>query len=227
MEALLVHKINGEALDVSLAGAGSVAEVRQRVSVALNVHEREYVQVKLMNGAREVGDEIAVDTLDVGAGLLVVLARLVPDWYPRHRYMHQDQEVLRITGTAQSRDDFVAEFTDGSVQNVGRALYDQAVGEWSWRTVTRSGRVWAHPPEKPVESGGWYDIFTAENARKGAVRSAGAITGFLVGLAPDSLSPDLNDEGDFATSFQVGYVVGLTAWGLYQVFRVIGYFTNK
>mmetsp|Transcript_7710 Transcript_7710/g.19619 ORF Transcript_7710/g.19619 Transcript_7710/m.19619 type:complete len:229 (+) Transcript_7710:58-744(+) len=228
MEALLVRKVNGEALDISLRGASSVADVRQRVAVALDVHEREYVQVKLMNGAREVGDEVAVDTLDMDVGLLAVLTRLVPDWYPRHKYVHGDREVLRITGTAQGRDDFVAEFTDGSTQNVGRALYEQAVGEWSWREVARSGRLWAHPPEKPAESGGWYDIFTAENARKGAVRSAGAIAGFLVGCAPDSCtSPGLNGEGDFATSFQIGYLVGLTAWGLFQVGRVVAYIAKK
>lgn len=279
----MVRKVNGEALDVSLQGACSMADVRQRVAVALDIHEREYVQVKLLNGAREVGDEVALDTLDVDAGLLAVLNRLVPDWYPRLTYMHQDREVLRIMGTAREwhapaeqcrrtatlerkhrrtgsarqpgvpaqrapaapdpfadipqgsargrvthgpkdigrDDDFVAEFTDGSTQNVGRAVYEQAVREWSWREVARNGLLWAHPPEKPVESGDWYDIFTAEKVRKGAAISAGAITGFLAGFAIDSPPPDVDGEGDFGNSFQVGYVVGLTAWGVYQVARLV------
>jgi hypothetical protein len=228
MTAISVRKVNGEVVNVSLQGARTMADVRQRTAVALDVHNREYVEVKLLNGIQEVGDEVTMDTLDVDAGLLAVLTRLVPDWYPRGKYMHQDREVLRITGTDGGRDDFVAEFTDGSTENVGRALYEQVVGEWSWRTVARSGRLWAHPPEKPAESEGWYDIFTAENVRTGAVRSAGAVTGFLCGCAPSSsVNPDFNGEGDFATSFQVGYVVGLTAWGLFHVAKLVGHFAKK
>merc|ERR1740129_1450886 len=221
MESLQVRNINGEAIDVSLRGARNAADVRQHV--ALDVQDREYIQVKLLNGAREISDEVAVDSLDVDAGLVVVLARLVPDWYPRNKYLHRDREVLRITGSNQSRDDFVAEFTDGSTQNVEAALFEQAVEEWSWRRVDRSGRLWAHPPEKPAESGGWYDIFTAENVCTGAARSAGAITGFLVGLSAESVNADIGGDGNFATSFRVGYVVGLTAWIVFQVARLVGH----
>mmetsp|Transcript_35093 Transcript_35093/g.95126 ORF Transcript_35093/g.95126 Transcript_35093/m.95126 type:complete len:229 (-) Transcript_35093:65-751(-) len=228
MEAMPVRKVNGEAVDVSLQGARTVADARQRVAVALDVHGREYIQVKLVNGVREVGDEIAVDTLDFDAGLLAVITRLIPDWYPQGKYVHQDREVLRITGTDGFRDDFVAEFTDGSTQDVGRALYEKALGEWSWRRVTRGDRLWAHPPEKPAESGGWYDIFTAENVRKGAVRGAGAVTGFLAGCTPsNSFGADFNGEGDFDAFFRVGYVVGMTAWGLFQVAQLVGHVASK
>jgi len=224
----LVRKVNGEGVDVSLRGAHTVADVRQRVAVALNVHDREYVEVKLSSGAQEVGDEVVVDTLDMDVGLLAVLTRLVPEWYPRGRYMHQDQEVLRITGTDQGREDFVAEFTDGSTQNVGRALYEQALEEWSWRRVARSGRLWAHPPEKPLESGGWCDIFTAENARTGAVRSTGVVIGFLAGCTPaDGFVADFNGGGDFATSYQVGYVVGFLAWGVFHVVNLVCHFAKR
>merc|ERR1712039_490415 len=110
-------------------------------------------------------------------------------------------EVLRITGKAQSPSNLVAEFADGSVDNVDPALLERAVGEWLWQTVRHQGRIWAHPPEKPAESGGWYDIFTAENVRQGVVRGAGLVSGFCLGLAgPEMNFGSLEGDGAFTTS---------------------------
>lgn len=223
-----MHTISGNAVAVSLQGAQTVAEIRQRVAVALGMDGREFVQVKLFNGRDEVDDSVAPDTLHMDAGLLAVLDRVIPDWCPRGRYMYHDKEVLRITGNAQTPSAFVAEFVDGSVDNVVPALLEQAVDEWLWKTVRRQGRVWAHPPEKPAESGGWYDIFTAENVRQGAVGGAGLISGFCLGLAgPETNLNFLEGDGTFTTSFNVGFVGGFTMWAGYQLLRVASHFCKK
>lgn len=221
-----MHTVKGEALDVSLRGVRTAADVRQRVAVALGVQDRECVEVKLLRGTQEVGDEALVDNLDVENGLLAVLNHLVPEWYPRGKYMHEGREVLRITGADRGRHGFVAEFADGSTENVDMALYGQAIEEWSWRSVARNGTLSGHPPEKPSDSKGWYSAFPAETVRTGAVRSAGAITGFLAGCTPDANAAPVYGEGNFATSFQVGYVAGVTAWGVAHVARVVGHFCH-
>jgi len=228
MEGLHVHTVSGNAVDVSMTGVRSVADVRQLVAAALGVDGQELVKVKLFNGIQEVDDATAPQDLDIDAGLLAVLDRVIPDWYPRGKYVYHDQEVLRITGT-QSQNDFVAEFVNGSTQEVEAALFDQAVREWSWQTVTRQGRVWAHPPEKPAESGGWYDIFTAENVRKGALRGAGLVSGFVLGIAGPSGGdmPNIDPNGNFGASFNVGFFVGFAAWGTFQLAQLASHFIKK
>eukprot|EP00930_Biecheleria_cincta_P057884 TRINITY_DN43753_c0_g1_i1.p1 TRINITY_DN43753_c0_g1~~TRINITY_DN43753_c0_g1_i1.p1 ORF type:complete len:229 (-),score=28.95 TRINITY_DN43753_c0_g1_i1:443-1129(-) len=228
MQTLQVRTVNSENLDLPLHGIRRIKEVRQQVAAALGVQDREFVDVKLLNGDREINDEVALDDLDTDAGLLVVLSRVIPDWYPRHKYVHHDQEVLRITGIASSQDGYVAEFVDGSTDNVDVALVERAEREWSWQKVNRQDRIWLHPPEKPAESGGWYDIFTSENVRIGATRSVGMVTGFLVGVCgPQSRAPTINGNGNFETSFNIGFVVGFTAWGVYQVVQIAAFLVRK
>lgn len=228
MQTLQVRTVNSENLDLSLQGVQKVREVRQQVAASLGVQDREFVAVKLVNGDREVDDEVAVDALDTDAGLLAILSRVIPSWYPRHKYVHNEQEVVRITGITHSQDSYVAEFVDGSTQNVDVALVEQAQREWSWQTVTRKDRLWVHPPEKPAESAGWYDIFTCENIRIGASRSAGVVAGFFVGACgPHSCTPTVDGNGNFETSFNIGFALGFTAWGVYQVVNLAATFARK
>jgi hypothetical protein len=228
MQTLQVRTINSENLDVSLQGVQRIKEVRQQVAAALGVLDHEFVDVKLVNGDREIDDDVALEDLDTDAGLQVVLSRVIPKWYPRNKYMHNDQEVLRITGIASSQDSYVAEFVDGSTQSVDVALIGRAQRDWSWQTVTRKDRLWLHPPEKPAESGGWYDIFTCENVRIGASRSLGVVTGFLVGVCgPQSCTPNVGGNGNFETSFNIGFMLGFTAWGVYQVVNFAAAFARK
>lgn len=60
-----------------------------------------------------------------------------------------------------------------------------------------------------------------------AVSSAGVVTGFLVGCSPDISTFDVDGEGDFGKGYWVGYGVGVTAWVLCQVARLVGHFAKN
>merc|ERR1712032_432746 len=109
--------------------------------------------------------------------------------------------------TGERGGDFAAEFIDGSSEAVNEEVYNNAL------------RNWAHPPEKPEESGGWTSFFTRRNVRKAAVGDAGAVAGFLVGITGEAnFTP--NDGSDFSNAFIVAQCVGMVVYVGFQVARL-------
>lgn len=212
---LLVHKVDGTPVDVDLRGACSVAEVRGRIAMALGVDTqppedaRPHVGIKLLSGGCDVCDGAPLDSLDPDLGLFVILVQGAPDWYPRERYMHDGQEVMQITKTD---DEYFAEFVDGSSRQVQRAFYQKALQEWHWQEVSLENRCWAHPLEKPKDTGGWTDFMANAMTRRNAVRGVGATAGFLVGVT-GNLEAVPSGDGDFGTSFMVAQFAGLAVYG--------------
>lgn len=218
MEGLRIHKVDGTPVDVDLSTAHSVADIRSLAAVALGVEQQPFVGIKLLNGACDVCNDTPLQGIDKDVGLCVVLVQGAPDWYPRETYMHNDQEVLQITG--QRGGEYFAEFVNGSSEGVDIALYEMALRIWSWREVSVEGRVWLHPPEKPEESGGWTSFFTSQTARKTAIRGAGAAAGFFVGVTGHhEWTP--NDGSDFSTAYRVAQVIGLVAYMTISIARAV------
>mmetsp|Transcript_118970 Transcript_118970/g.210403 ORF Transcript_118970/g.210403 Transcript_118970/m.210403 type:complete len:249 (-) Transcript_118970:379-1125(-) len=223
-QPLLVHKLDGTPVDVDLTRACSVAEVRERVAVALGVdtqppvdYMRPHVGLKFLNGGCDVCDGTPLDSLDRDLGLSVILVQGAPDWYPRDKYVFEDQEVLQITMTG---DEYFAEFVNGSSQQVDRAFYQKVLQEWHWQEVSRENRFWAHPPEKPKDSVGWTDFMAGVMTSRNAVRGVGAAAGFLAGVTGHlEYGPDGN--GDFGTSFQVAQFAGLVVYGGICIARAV------
>lgn len=210
---LLVHTLDGAPVDVDLSRAHSVAEAREHVACALGVDSESHLGVKLLSGGCDVCDGASLDSLDRDLGLTVVLAPGAPDWYPRDKYIHDDQEVLQIT---MADEQYFAEFVNGSSQQVDRELYQKALQDWGWQEVSLENRLWAHPPEKPKESGGWTDfmanvksVMTSRNAARGV----GAVAGFLAGVTGNLDVGGPCGGTDFGTAFQVAQCVGLVIYG--------------
>lgn len=218
---LLVHLIDGSPVDVDLTRAYSVAEVREMVAVAVGVDtqpsEDTHVGIRLLSGGCDVGDGIPLDSLDRDLGLVAILVHEAPAWYPKDKYMYNDQEVLQI---AMTGDNCFAQFVNGSSQQVDRALYQKALQEWKWQEVSLQDRSWAHPSEKPKESGGWTDFMAGVMTSRNAVRGAGAVAGFFVGVT-GNLQSGHAGNGDFGTSFQVAQCVGLVIYGVISLVRFL------
>merc|ERR1712032_1448363 len=121
--------------------------------------------------------------------------------------MHDGQEVLQITAT---HDRFFAEFVDGSSQQVERAVYQKAIQEWGWQELSLLNRSWAHPSEKPKESGGWTDFMAHVMTRQNATRGVGVFFGFFVGITGEFVDP--MDDGDFGSSFKIAQMVGVAVY---------------
>lgn len=215
---LHVHKIDGTVVDVDLVGVSSVTDVRRRVGLALGVDNKPQIGIKLLNGAVDVCNDTSLDSLDQDAGLCVVLVQGAPDWYPREKYTHDGLEVLQISG--EQGGEYFAEFIDGSSEQVDIALYERALREWLWTQVQVGDRVWAHPREKPEESGGWTSFFASPTVRKRAVTGVGACAGFLAGVT-GNMTDGPNDGSDFSTAFKVAQVIGIVSYGIIKIAQVV------
>lgn len=214
---LHVYKVDGTVVDVDLVGVSSVVELRRRVARAFGLDDKPHIGIKLLNGALDVCDDCSLDSLDQDAGLCVVVIQGAPDWYPREKYMYNELEVLQITG--EQDNDYFAEFVDGSSQQVDATLYRKAVREWAWKEVFVNDRVWAHPSEKPEESGGWTSFFASPTVRKKAITGFGACAGFVAGVTGNSTDCP-NDGSDFSAAFAVAQMVGLVVYGTFQVLKL-------
>lgn len=214
MAAWKVHAFNGSKVDVNLEGARSAKEARERVAVALGVDSEPLVGVKLLNGIVTVTDDTSLDSLDKQQGLCAILVRGAPDWYPRERYVHYDLEVLQITHQAGT---YFAEYVNGTSEEVDEELYRRALGTWNWQEVSKDGRTWAHPPEKPEDSPNWTTFLTSPGVRRTAVTGAGAVVGFLAGVTGNVPNGNIRLDGDFGNGFVVAQVIGLVIYGAVQI----------
>lgn len=220
MAAMRVHKLNGMPVDVDLARARNVAELRTLVAVALGVDSQPSVGIKLLNGVYDVSNDTSLESLNNDAGLCVVLVQGAPEWYPRDKYLHNDKEVLQMT--RESGTEYAMEFVDGSSETTDATAFEKARGEWAWTEVSVGSRVWLHPPEKPKESEGWTSFLTSPTVRKGAVTGLGVCGGFLAGVTGHLEGPD--DDSDFSTSFRVAQVVGVVIYVGYQISKIASIF---
>lgn len=209
--------MDGKPVEAHISDVRSVADARSRVAVALGVDARAFVGIKLLNGAFDVCNDTPLDSLDKDAGLCVIVLQGAPEWYPREKYMHEGQEVLQITG--EQGGEYSVEFVDGSSAGVAAAVYEAALAEWAWQEVSKDNRVWAHPPEKPEESGGWTSFFTSPKVRKTAITGAGVLSGFLVGVTGHTEGPD--DGSDFSNAFRIAQVVGILAYAMMAIARMV------
>lgn len=211
-----MYMLDGSPLEVQLSGVRSVIDLRQRLAVALGVDTRPFVGIKILNGPCDVSNDTLLETLDMDAGLCVVLVQGAPEWYPREKYMHGGKEVLQLTG--ERGGEFFAEFIDGSSEVVSEGVYNNALQEWAWTEVAVDGRVWAHPSEKPEESGGWSSFFAKRAVQKTAIQGAGALVGFISGVS-GSWEANLNDGSDFSQAFTIAQFVGMAFYCVFQVAR--------
>jgi hypothetical protein len=217
MEAMPVYKMDGTPVEVQFSGVHNVADLRRRLAVALGVDSEPLVGIKILNGPCDVSNDTPLGSLDKDAGLCVLLIQGAPEWYPREKYMHDDKEVLQLTGERGGQ--FFAEFLDGSSEAVDEGVYDNALRKWAWTEVAVDGRVWAHPSEKPLESGGWSTFFTRADVQKTAVQGAGAVLGFLSGIS-GRCDNTAGGGGDFSNAYNVAQVAGVAFYCVYQIAKV-------
>jgi hypothetical protein len=217
MEGMPVYKVDGSPVEVQLSGVRGVADLRHSLAVALGVDTQPHVGIKILNGPCDVSNDTPLGSLDMDAGLCVILVQGAPEWYPREKYMHDEKEVLQLAG--ERGGEFFAEFLDGSSEAVDEGVYDNALRHWAWTEVAKDGRVWAHPSEKPLESGGWSSFFTRPKVQKTAAQGAGVFLGFISGVSGNCT--DLaHGGGDFSNAFNIAQIVGVSIYCIFQVVRL-------
>jgi adenylate kinase len=113
--AMRVLNMSGEVVDVDLTDV-NVAEIRRRVASALGVPVS---CMKLLSGSTTLDDTAPLSDIDPSNIINALLASPGPSWYPACKYLHNDDEVLKITwGMCHNRShekyQYCIHYTDGT-----------------------------------------------------------------------------------------------------------------